>query len=137
MTSTFTAWAIAALFSEVNICLRANSPISPCQYVNKALTSAQEKYGFSLVHTQRCTANPHAAIKMAMRSRVMCAVIGQCVKQSLYARTRLESWLVCNVIRTAILDRAMGPQKLCGWTRVVFACPLNPHFAHSVTHCVE
>ena len=21
--------------------------------------------------------------------------------------------------------------------RVVFACPLNPHFAHSATHCVE
>ena len=63
-----------ALFRS-EICLRANSPISPCQYVNKALTSAYEKYGFSLVHTQRCTANPHAPIKMAMRPHVMCAVI--------------------------------------------------------------
>ena len=41
-----------ALFRS-EICLRANSPISPCQYVSKALISTWEKYGFSLVHTQR------------------------------------------------------------------------------------
>ena len=29
-----------------------------------------------------------------------------------------------------ILNSVVGP-------RVVFACPLNPHFAHSATHCVE
>ena len=49
MTSTFTARGIAAVFSGVH----ANPPISPCQYVSKALTSTWEKYGFSLVHTQR------------------------------------------------------------------------------------
>ena len=61
---------------QCEICVRANSPISPRQYVSKAQTSEEEKYGLSLVHTQRCRANPHAPIKMAMRSRVMCAVIG-------------------------------------------------------------
>ena len=52
MTSTFMARAIAAVFSEVKfVCVRI-----PCQYVSKALISTKEKYGFSLVHTQRSVA---------------------------------------------------------------------------------
>ena len=57
-----------ALSEEKFVCMRIPPfPTSVC----KAQTSAKEKYGFSLVHTQRCTANPHAPIKMAMRSRVI------------------------------------------------------------------
>ena len=53
MTSTFTARAIAAVFSEVKfVCVR----IPSCQYVSKALISTKEKYDFSLVHTQRSAA---------------------------------------------------------------------------------
>ena len=80
MTSSFTARAIAALFSEEkSVCVRI--PPFPAS-VSKAQTSAKEKYGFSLIHTQRCRANPHAPIKMAMRSRVI--VCGD--------------WLVCQTI---------------------------------------
>ena len=113
MISAFTARAPNRCLFRIEICLLANSP---CQYVSKALISTQKNMvsHWSIPMVSRyCTANPHAPFKMAMRTRVMCAVIGQCAKQSLYATNPVaciftaQSWLARNVIRTAILDRAM------------------------------
>ena len=51
-------------------------------------------------------------------------------------------WLVCcayicsDEIRTAIIELGDGPLNSVDGPQVLFACPLNPHFAHSATHCV-
>ena len=105
-----------------------------------------------MAHTQcsarHRTANPHTPIPKAMRTRVMCAVIGLCVKQSLLATTllhvRLEFWLVhfvrtyaLSVIRTAILNWAMDHcSELLGWTPGRVRLSAEPAFcAFSNTLC--
>ena len=49
----------------------------------------------------------------------------------IYSMVRM---LRCNL--DGHIELGDGPLNSVDGPQVVFACPLNPHFAHSATHCV-
>ena len=136
MTSTFTARAIAAVFSEVFVCVR----IPRVSTWVRHWPLRRKKYGFSLVHTQRSAA---IAQPIPMRQskwqcgRVLCVRWLASVSNNLCTQEPGSNPGSCVMEFGRPYRIGRWNTKLHGWTKVVFACPLNPHFAHSATHCVE
>ena len=124
--------------------MRANSP---CQYVSKALISTYENlishWPIPNVqppsHSQSLYGNPKwqcgrvGEHQMLCGDWLVCQTISVCNHPiTCTARFLARAYVCSHVIRTAILNW----DRLGNGRKVVFACPLNPHFAHSATHCV-
>ena len=102
--------------------------------------------------TVRYTPVPMAIDADASGSTKWCAVIGLCVKTisvcnnlgyCMYG-SNSSSCISCIHVHVRMLrcnsdghiELGDGPLNSVDGPQVVFACPLNPHFAHSATHCV-